>query len=46
MSDARQRTLSASGESLYQVLGLEKGCSHDDIKKSYRYQCLELAYSQ
>uniref|UniRef100_A0A674P9F8 DnaJ homolog subfamily C member 5B n=1 Tax=Takifugu rubripes TaxID=31033 RepID=A0A674P9F8_TAKRU len=36
MSDARQRTLSASGEALYQVLGLEKGCSHDDIKKSYR----------
>ncbi|TNN23624.1 DnaJ subfamily C member 5 [Liparis tanakae] len=36
MSDARQRTLSTSGESLYQVLSLEKGCSHDDIKKSYR----------
>ncbi|XP_071368966.1 dnaJ homolog subfamily C member 5-like [Centroberyx affinis] len=36
MSEARQRTLSTCGESLYQVLGLEKGCSHDDIKKSYR----------
>lgn len=36
MSDGRQRTLSTSGESLYQVLALEKGCSHDDIKKSYR----------
>ncbi|XP_056149925.1 dnaJ homolog subfamily C member 5-like [Lampris incognitus] len=36
MSEARQRTLSTSGESLYQVLGLEKGCTHEDIKKSYR----------
>ncbi|KAF7652514.1 hypothetical protein LDENG_00095740 [Lucifuga dentata] len=36
MSEGRQRTLSTSGESLYQVLGLEKSCSHDDIKKSYR----------
>ncbi|XP_034721457.1 dnaJ homolog subfamily C member 5-like [Etheostoma cragini] len=36
MSDGRQRTLSTSGESLYQVLGLQKGCCHDDIKKSYR----------
>uniref|UniRef100_A0A6Q2XRV8 DnaJ homolog subfamily C member 5B n=1 Tax=Esox lucius TaxID=8010 RepID=A0A6Q2XRV8_ESOLU len=31
-----QRSLSTSGESLYQVMGLEKGCTHDDIKKSYR----------
>ncbi|XP_038573129.1 dnaJ homolog subfamily C member 5-like [Micropterus salmoides] len=36
MSDGRQRTLSTSGESLYQILALEKGCSHDDIRKSYR----------
>ncbi|KAK2822962.1 hypothetical protein Q5P01_023027 [Channa striata] len=36
MSDGRQRTLSTSGESLYQILGLEKGCSHEEIKKSYR----------
>uniref|UniRef100_A0A3Q1GK22 DnaJ homolog subfamily C member 5B n=1 Tax=Acanthochromis polyacanthus TaxID=80966 RepID=A0A3Q1GK22_9TELE len=36
MSEGRQRTLSTSGESLYQILGLQKGCSHDDIKKSYR----------
>uniref|UniRef100_A0A096MAS4 DnaJ homolog subfamily C member 5B n=1 Tax=Poecilia formosa TaxID=48698 RepID=A0A096MAS4_POEFO len=36
MSDGKQRSLSTSGESLYQILGLEKGCSHDDIKKSYR----------
>ncbi|KAM9720167.1 dnaJ homolog subfamily C member 5B-like [Menidia menidia] len=36
MSEGRQRSLSTSGESLYQVLGLERGCSHDDIKRSYR----------
>uniref|UniRef100_A0A8C3G3T3 DnaJ homolog subfamily C member 5B n=1 Tax=Cyclopterus lumpus TaxID=8103 RepID=A0A8C3G3T3_CYCLU len=36
MTRDQQRTLSTSGESLYQVLSLEKGCSHDDIKKSYR----------
>lgn len=39
MSEGRQRSLSASGESLYQVLALEKGCSHDDIRKSYRCDC-------
>lgn len=38
MSEPRQRSLSTSGESLYQVLGLEKGCTHDDIKKSYRWE--------
>ncbi|KAJ8277675.1 hypothetical protein GJAV_G00078440 [Gymnothorax javanicus] len=36
MSEQRQRTLSTSGEALYQLLGLEKSCSHEDIKKSYR----------
>ncbi|XP_004078813.1 dnaJ homolog subfamily C member 5 [Oryzias latipes] len=36
MSEGKQRTLSTSGESLYQILGLEKGSSHDEIKKSYR----------
>ncbi|XP_067109714.1 dnaJ homolog subfamily C member 5-like [Osmerus mordax] len=36
MSGSRQRSLSTSGESLYQLMGLEKGCTHDDIKKSYR----------
>ncbi|XP_030220430.1 dnaJ homolog subfamily C member 5 isoform X1 [Gadus morhua] len=36
MSESRQRTLSTSGESLYFVLGLEKSCSHEEIKKSYR----------
>ncbi|KAM6948446.1 dnaJ homolog subfamily C member 5B [Aplochiton taeniatus] len=36
MSEQKQRSLSTSGESLYQILGLEKGCTHDEIKKSYR----------
>ncbi|XP_046879546.1 dnaJ homolog subfamily C member 5 [Hypomesus transpacificus] len=36
MSEQRQRTLSTSGEALYLVLGLDKTCSQDDIKKSYR----------
>ncbi|XP_072546457.1 dnaJ (Hsp40) homolog, subfamily C, member 5 gamma b isoform X2 [Salminus brasiliensis] len=31
-----QRTLSTSGESLYSTLGLEKGASSEEIKKSYR----------
>ncbi|XP_077471800.1 dnaJ homolog subfamily C member 5-like [Stigmatopora argus] len=36
MADGRQRAISASGESLYVLLGLERGCSHDDVKKTYR----------
>ncbi|XP_077367973.1 dnaJ homolog subfamily C member 5-like isoform X2 [Festucalex cinctus] len=36
MSDGRQRAMSASGESLYALLGVEPGCSHDDVRKSYR----------
>lgn len=28
--------MSASGQSLYEVLGLQKTCSQDDIKKAYR----------
>ncbi|XP_061653034.1 dnaJ homolog subfamily C member 5-like isoform X1 [Phyllopteryx taeniolatus] len=36
MSFGRQRSMSASGESLYALLGAEPGCGHDDIKKSYR----------
>ncbi|KAJ8376644.1 hypothetical protein SKAU_G00072240 [Synaphobranchus kaupii] len=36
MSEQRQRTLSTSGEALYEVLGLDKSCNHEDIKKSYR----------
>ncbi|KAG9468431.1 dnaJ homolog subfamily C member 5G [Eleutherodactylus coqui] len=31
-----QRKMSRTGCSLYQVLGLEKGASQDDIKKAYR----------
>ena len=33
---ARQRSLSTSGESLYIVLGIDKLATPDDIKKSYR----------
>lgn len=32
-----QRKLSTAGDSLYKVLGLEKGASPDDIKKAYRW---------
>lgn len=31
-----QRKMSAAGESLYRVLGLEKGATAADIKKAYR----------
>lgn len=31
-----QRKMSTAGDSLYKVLGLEKGASADDIKKAYR----------
>lgn len=31
-----QRKLSTAGDSLYKVLGLEKGASPDEIKKAYR----------
>ncbi|KAK2826582.1 hypothetical protein Q5P01_020796 [Channa striata] len=31
-----QRKMSTAGESLYRVLGLEKGASAEDIKKAYR----------
>lgn len=32
-----QRKLSRVGESLYRVLGLQKGSSPEEIKKAYRY---------
>ncbi|XP_078506212.1 dnaJ homolog subfamily C member 5G isoform X2 [Lissotriton helveticus] len=35
------RKMSRTGESLYKVLGLEKGASADDIKKSYRKLALK-----
>lgn len=31
-----QRKMSRAGESLYHILGLEKGASPEDIKKAYR----------
>lgn len=36
-----KRKLSASGESLYDVLGLERNCSQEDIKKAYRRMALK-----
>uniref|UniRef100_A0A672FZ40 DnaJ homolog subfamily C member 5B n=1 Tax=Salarias fasciatus TaxID=181472 RepID=A0A672FZ40_SALFA len=30
------KTQELLNKSLYQILGLEKGCSHEEIKKSYR----------
>ena len=40
-SDRPQRKMSTSGNSLYKVLGLEKGASAEDIKKAYRKQALK-----
>lgn len=37
MAEQRQRALSTSGEALYGILALQKGATHDEIKKSYRY---------
>ncbi|XP_026860259.1 dnaJ homolog subfamily C member 5 [Electrophorus electricus] len=41
MSEQRQRALSTSGEALYELLGLDKNCTHDDIKKAYRKLALK-----
>uniref|UniRef100_A0A8B9EU97 DnaJ homolog subfamily C member 5B n=1 Tax=Amazona collaria TaxID=241587 RepID=A0A8B9EU97_9PSIT len=41
MAEQRQRTLSTSGEALYEILTLEKGATHDEIKKSYRKLALK-----
>ncbi|KAL7872213.1 hypothetical protein SRHO_G00071960 [Serrasalmus rhombeus] len=40
-SDRPQRKMSTSGNSLYKVLGLEKGASAEDIKKAYRKLALK-----
>lgn len=34
----RQRTMSTSGEALYEILGLPKGATNEEIKKTYRYR--------
>ncbi|MBN3272384.1 DNJ5B protein, partial [Polyodon spathula] len=41
MAEQRQRALSTSGEALYQILDLQKGSSHEEIKKSYRKLALK-----
>uniref|UniRef100_S4RQA8 DnaJ (Hsp40) homolog, subfamily C, member 5aa n=1 Tax=Petromyzon marinus TaxID=7757 RepID=S4RQA8_PETMA len=40
-SQQRQRSMSTSGEALYIVLGLQKGATADEIKKSYRKLALK-----
>ncbi|XP_062252466.1 dnaJ homolog subfamily C member 5-like isoform X2 [Platichthys flesus] len=35
-----QRKMSTAGDSLYKVLGLERGATQEDIKKAYRKQAL------
>ncbi|XP_013417102.1 dnaJ homolog subfamily C member 5 isoform X2 [Lingula anatina] len=39
--DGHTRRLSTSGQSLYRVLGLQKGATHEEIKKSYRKLALK-----
>ncbi|XP_057591661.1 dnaJ homolog subfamily C member 5B [Hippopotamus amphibius kiboko] len=37
----RERTMSTSGEALYEILGLHKGASNEEIKKTYRKLALK-----
>ncbi|XP_043931400.1 dnaJ homolog subfamily C member 5G isoform X2 [Protopterus annectens] len=39
--DRPQRKMSRAGESLYEVLGLKKGATQEDIKKAYRKLALK-----
>ncbi|KAK2154167.1 hypothetical protein LSH36_275g07036 [Paralvinella palmiformis] len=41
MNGSRARSMSASGQSLYNILGIEKNCTQDDIKKAYRKLALK-----
>ncbi|XP_029935817.1 dnaJ homolog subfamily C member 5 [Myripristis murdjan] len=41
MSEPRQPGLPTSGEDLYSVLGLEKTCTQEDIRRSYRKLALK-----
>ncbi|KTG47167.1 hypothetical protein cypCar_00003177 [Cyprinus carpio] len=40
-SDRPQRKMSTTGDSLYKVLGLEKGATAEDIKRAYRKLALK-----
>jgi len=43
-SDRPQRKMSTTGDSLYKVLGLEKGATAEDIKRAYRYRFTPLHF--
>lgn len=43
-SDRPQRKMSTTGDSLYKVLGLEKGATAEDIKRAYRYRFTPLRF--
>lgn len=41
MTSHRARTMSTSGTTLYETLGLQKACTQEDIKKAYRKLALK-----